>query len=100
MKTIWKINLEFDDLNGKPKSIKLPNHSIPISANIQHGKIAIWVRVDDSLEMNNYKIASIGAGISFEDVGLPLALDPYHVGSILTHGGTIVHHVCMWWDSE
>lgn len=100
MKTIWKVTLEFDDLNGKPKSIKLPNHSTPISTEMQHGKIAIWIQVDDSLEMHNYKIASIGTGISFEDVGLPLALDPCHVGSVLTHQGVIVHHVYMWWDSE
>lgn len=93
MKKIYKHTLEFNSLNGKPKIVKLPRYAQVVSTAIQHGKIAIWLEVEIEQIEIEYHLASIGTGISLEDVGVMAGT---HVGSILTHDGGIVHHIYFW----
>jgi len=93
MKKIYKHTLEFSSLNGNPEMVKLPRYAQVVSTAIQHGKIAVWFEVEVEQPEIEYFLASVGTGISLEDVGV---LAGTHIGSILTHDGSIVHHIYFY----
>lgn len=58
MKTIYKYEIPLRDIY----IVRMPHHSVPVMAGIQHGDIYVWCEVDTEAETRLYEFFVVGTG--------------------------------------
>jgi hypothetical protein len=86
MATIWKYTLE----PGRTK-LQMPQGAQVLTAQMQHGDLCVWAKVDPSrpLELRLFDVYGTGH---------TMPADPRHcyVGTVQADGGALVWHVFEW----
>ena len=61
MKAIWKYKLEITD----NQTVSMPRRSVPLFIGVQNNQPVMWVRIETTLGLTDYKVRIIGTGHKF-----------------------------------